>query len=57
VLRHWQHLHIVAKIAVGASCLACPAAAVIPPFVPPPYVPLTALITPAPEMFTPYLSG
>jgi hypothetical protein len=50
--RHWHHLHIVAKIAVGAVCMSCPAAAVIPPFGPPPYIPVASIITP-PEAITP----
>jgi hypothetical protein len=57
VLHHWRHLHIAAKIAVGTSCMACPAIAIIPPSLPPPYVPLNALITPAPETFTPGLDS
>jgi hypothetical protein len=57
VLHHWRHLHIAAKIAIGTSCMACPAIAIIPPSLPPPYVPLNALITPAPGTFTPGLDS
>jgi hypothetical protein len=57
LLRHWHHLHIgvriAARIAVGATCMACPATAIIPPLGAPPYVPLNALITPPPGIFTP----